>query len=246
MGGVAGAADIGREAGAASPVAAAGDDAISGDQIIITDSKEKYGEMILAMKNMYQSGNEKGASSSMESEHGSSESEPNRNSDGDNAAAASEDAAVAPVSEDDVDSVMEKECQEREGGEGAAIDIGMTYAEAVQANKSSDASSTLLQQQQGIPAPKTIFRKGNMGHVIIICQALVDACNSTTIASETAGDPGCDNDTDLIEQAAESPLKAPIAMDEITTTSSFDSLARTDEVLRSRRRRRHRLRSLQH
>lgn len=208
-------------------------DASKGKEEEVTTTELRYGEMMLAMKTLYQSNK---GTSSMESEHGSDNS--NENDEkiiSEDEAVVDDDANVAPVSEDDVDSAMEKECQEF-GGEAAMI--GMTSEDTnLRADKESGDltvtttnSSTPLQEQHqgGSSSPlanKTLFRKGYMGHVIIICQALVHACNNTI--SDTSGDPNVNDEGAVMEEDAQcsSPLSSPSSMEEISSTSSFETSA---------------------
>lgn len=167
----------------------------------VTPENGTDGEMVLAMKRLYQS--EK-VTSSVESERGSE-------SDG------NDDEAVAPVSEDDVDSAMEKEEQENNALKGTASEEGakdeVTTPQAevppspARANTKEDAS----------------FRKGYMGHVIIICQALVHACNATSQSDaqcegeELAGVevPNLDVLTDgEVSNASDSEISAVVSLSE--------------------------------
>jgi len=109
---------------------------------------------------------------------------------------------VAPVSEDDVDSAMEKEVQEQ----GDAIAAATSADELVTIN-----SSTLPPQQERGPVNHT-FRKGYMGHVIIICQALVHACNSSS-GEEVDLDAAIGDTSHTMEEEQE-------ASDTLDTTSS--------------------------
>ena len=150
------------------------------------------------------------------------------------------DDDVAPVSEDDVDSAMEKECQEK----GDAI-IGIATEEdggdddndndGGGVNESGDLvtinSSTTSPQQQQLPPNQICFRKGYMGHVIIICQALVHACNNNTTSDEAVSDPnaGCNDTEEVEERLNSSPLSSPLQsadeLDGICATSSFETSA---------------------
>ena len=119
-----------------------------------------------------------------------------------------------PVSEDDVDAALEKhqELQESKaadathhnsgsesdssgssssgGGDRAATSSAavaaadVTSTEAVRYESSREASVT---GGLGSSPPPQSFRYGYMGHVIIICQALVHACTATEDPAGTAG-----------------------------------------------------------
>ena len=104
--------------------------------------KPRYGEMMRAIKTMFVAK----CTSSMESERGSQSD--------DSAIEEDDGGMIAPVSEDDVDSAMEKECQDGNG----------------------DLSFTPLPQGK-VASQQLQCRKGYMGHVIIVCQALVQACS---------------------------------------------------------------------
>jgi hypothetical protein len=89
-----------------------------------------------------------------------------------------------PVSEDDVDAALEKEEldakdedtsaeKETPAVEGETTSVDQYSTEAVQL-ESRDAS-TIEASTVGVGAPSQSFRLGYMGHVIIICQALVHA-----------------------------------------------------------------------
>ena len=101
---------------------------------------------------------------------------------------------IIPVSDDDVDAVLEQQVEQQEAanvaaaaladlatGEGlpakeldAAISVGQVSTEAVRYE--SRDGSTVGAMLDGAPAQS--FRLGYMGHVIIICQALVHACST--------------------------------------------------------------------
>lgn len=107
---------------------------------------------------------------------------------------------IIPVSDDDVDAVLEQQVEQQEAAdaaaaaaaaamvdladgerlkeqslqEDAAVSVGQVSTEAVRFE--SRDTSTVGAMQDGAPAQS--FRLGYMGHVIIICQALVHACSS--------------------------------------------------------------------
>jgi len=229
----------------------------------ISDAKEdendvaatgpRYGEMMLAMKKLYHS-NEKGAS--MESIHGSEDSSGSDNNDEAITIAKEgkglesntpegdimddDGTNVAPVSEDDVDSAMEKEDQESggeeiigmaskqddDGGNDNDADEGVAVVTANDDSSSALQQETTHQDESGNVNTKALFRKGYMGHVIIICQALVHACNSNNSDNDADGDPNSANRvTTEEEEAGEYSLSSPRSMDEITDMSGFDSSA---------------------
>ncbi|KAL3815563.1 hypothetical protein ACHAXA_001967 [Cyclostephanos tholiformis] len=126
--------------------------------------------------------------------------------------------SIAPVSEDDVDSLMEKESQEgindlspkdrnEDGGANTPESFTHNFPPAT---------------PQGGLSNQIYFRKGNMGHVIIICQALVHACNNTV--SHNLGQRGDDNVV-IIKQTGESSLSFPASLDDNSITSSFETSA---------------------
>ena len=86
-------------------------------------------------------------------------------------------ADVLPVSEDDIDAAMEKQQEDEEkasSGEDEERKSGTPSLDAVSTEavmETPDASS-----MTGIAAPAQAFRYGYMGHVIIVSQALVQAC----------------------------------------------------------------------
>jgi hypothetical protein len=126
--------------------------------------------------------------------------------------------SIAPVSEDDVDSVMEKECQE--GIIEALMDLTPKDGDEVgEANKPPDYS--LSTPQDGL-SNQIYFRKGYMGHVIIICQALVHACNNTV--SHNLEQKGDDNDVTIKQTAAPFP-SSPASLDNSSITFSFETTA---------------------
>jgi len=142
------------------------------------------------------------SSSSCEEENQAAAS-PNPSSDDIDIEEANDD--VAPVSEDDVDSAMEKEVQEQ----GDAIAADTSADELVTIN-----SSTSPPQQERSPLKQT-FRKGYMGHVIIICQALVHACNSSS-GEEVDLDAAIGDTSHTMEEEQEASVTVDI------TTSSLD------------------------
>jgi len=191
----------------------------------------QYGEMMMAMKTLYQSEENTGTSSSTESEHGSDIEEGGISHEDDVEKTGDEvvddhadDANVAPVSEDDVDSVMEKECQE-----SSEAMIGMTPEPSEEDIKESCdllvPDDSPISPQKGNDRPnKTIFRKGYMGHIIIICQALVHACNSST-PEETTDDPTGENAMGTILEEPSPKTLDSTSSDEISTMCSFETSA---------------------
>ncbi|CAB9511461.1 Protein phosphatase 6, regulatory subunit [Seminavis robusta] len=102
---------------------------------------------------------------------------------------------IIPVSDDDVDAVLEQQVEQQEAAdmaaaaaamvdlaesepaaaqEDTAVSVGQVSTEAVQYE--SRDTSTVGAMIDGAPAQS--FRLGYMGHVIIICQALVHACST--------------------------------------------------------------------
>jgi hypothetical protein len=79
------------------------------------------------------------------------------------------------ISEDDVEAALEKQEAEEMSGDSPGVadasNVEVISTEAVRF-ESRDASTI------GIAAPPQAFRFGYMGHVIIICQALVHACSN--------------------------------------------------------------------
>ena len=134
--------------------------------------------------------------------------------------------AVVPVSEDDVDSVMEKESQEqrKDSGDDDGLSDPSDSGDLVTINSSACASSSSPQERLPPPSNRTSFRKGYMGHIIIICQALVHSCNATTLGTAGDADNNCGDDID-IDEPGSSPLKSPESMDEIGTSSCFETSA---------------------
>jgi hypothetical protein len=124
-------------------------------------------ELVMAMKPMYTDH----ISSSTESLDGSGSD----NSSGREQMVDVDDSdAIAHVSEDDVESAMEKEEQE---------------SQALKANVENNVASeaAFLEKSAATTEPPSAndiklfsFRRGYMGHVIIICQALVNACNANS------------------------------------------------------------------
>ena len=76
-----------------------------------------------------------------------------------------------PISEDDVDAAIEQEADADEDHSTPADNSSLYSTEAVQFMSRTSSSVCV---GQGIPTQA--FRYGYMGHVIIICQALVHAC----------------------------------------------------------------------
>lgn len=81
-----------------------------------------------------------------------------------------------PISEDDVDAALEQ--QEEKAMKEKGTNVELVSTEAVQ-YESRDTSVA------GFGAPPQSFRFGYMGHVIIICQALVHACTALDDDDET-------------------------------------------------------------
>jgi hypothetical protein len=96
---------------------------------------------------------------------------------------------VIPVSDDDVDAAMEqqdaaaivdKQPDENNTVETESYVVEQVSTEAVAPESRDSAEATILGE-----APVQPFRLGYMGHVIIICQALVHACTNDGEKSET-------------------------------------------------------------
>jgi hypothetical protein len=100
-----------------------------------------------------------------------------------------------PVSEDDVDAALEQ--QQEAAAAAREEDVEMASTEAVQ-QESQDGMSTSL-----IGAPAQSFRLGYMGHVIIICQALVQACSNDWASVAGGTDQGNDEMTQQSGDAGE-------------------------------------------
>jgi len=192
----------------------------------------RYGEMMMAMKTLYQSEENSETPSSTQSEHGSDIEEDGIRHEDDADKTGDEivvdddadDANVAPVSEDDVDSVMEKECQE-----SSEAMIGMTSEPSEDDTKESGDSlvpdDAPITPREGSDRPnETIFRKGYMGHIIIICQALVHACNGSA-PEETTDDlaAGGNNAMGAISEESNARSLDSTSADEISTTCSFET-----------------------
>ncbi|KAL3922103.1 MAG: hypothetical protein SGILL_002383 [Bacillariaceae sp.] len=80
----------------------------------------------------------------------------------------SADNDLLPVSDDDVDAAME---QQQEGSSSNAV-------EEVEVAKVLEETPTTEPETHAEHTPPQSFRLGYMGHVIIICQALVHACTN--------------------------------------------------------------------
>ena len=148
---------------------------------------------------------------------------------------------IIPVSDDDVDAVLE---QQEAGGAGALADltpeepakeqsaqeesvlsVGQISTEAVRF-ESLDASVV----SATLDAPAQSFRLGYMGHVIIICQALVHACSTENEEPEnTAPDSTMGEEDDpqmslLAEsQQEEADLNGERSSSSDSSSSSSDS-----------------------
>ena len=100
-------------------------------------------------------------------------------------------AEVLTVSEDDIDAAMEKQedeekaCKENEEGRTVAEDtVDVISTEAVNLEEESPDTTT----EMGTTSPPAqSFRFGYMGHVIIVSQALVQACAGPDWAAEQQG-----------------------------------------------------------
>jgi hypothetical protein len=79
-----------------------------------------------------------------------------------------------PVSDDDVDAALEQEALNKPGRRGEPDNAEGT--EQVGASQPTDDKPPQSNIQEPLPAQS--FRLGYMGHVIIICQALVHACTN--------------------------------------------------------------------
>jgi len=100
-----------------------------------------------------------------------------------------------PVSEDDVDAELEKQ-EERKAGEANSVD---------------QVSTEAVGSTGGFVAPAQSFRFGYMGHVIIICQALVHAC-TRDLEEE---DQGTEGGRESGEQSIASTEKEPLFLAEM-------------------------------
>jgi len=155
-----------------------------------------YGGAVLAMKSLYRF---EQLTSSVESERGSESSNDERDIDEDEA------GVVVPVSDDDVDSAMEKEFQEK----NAVLENSNENSRFISAADTGQGreDNTPQQQDTGLmnnfstispregqlshaPSHVVPFRRGYMGHVMIICQALVNVCNNDS--NDDRPGEGCD------------------------------------------------------
>uniref|UniRef100_A0A7S2YQH3 Uncharacterized protein n=1 Tax=Entomoneis paludosa TaxID=265537 RepID=A0A7S2YQH3_9STRA len=100
-------------------------------------------------------------------------------------------AGALPVSEDDIDAALEN--QEDEENESEGPEAGAEQSPATPLGENVEMASTEAVNQEsrdastvGVSAPAQSFRFGYMGHVIIICQALVQACAANEWAAEQA------------------------------------------------------------
>jgi hypothetical protein len=135
-------------------------------------------DVAIAMKTMYTNP----ATSSVESLDGSDSDNNSRERlvDDDN-------DPIAHVSEDDVESAMEKEEQDNQAFESNAASEAEVVEKSIGSGRAHAASK----------AQKLSFRHGYMGHVIIICQALANACNS--IPKESRQNDSCDEPNRSVE-----------------------------------------------
>ncbi|EJK73474.1 hypothetical protein THAOC_04900 [Thalassiosira oceanica] len=176
-------------------------------------SKTGFGEMVLAMRDQYNL--ERHTMSSISSIQGS-ESSMREGSE-----------EVAPVSEDDVDSAMEKD--EEAGIPSSAVCKELDCA--LQAHSHTTHTPNSGSYSSG-SVRREPFRNGYMGHVIIICQALVQACDNSR--DETGDKP--DDGSGMIPSPSdfdEPPgLSSTPSEDEITKAPPTfdDKLATVSEI----------------
>ncbi|KAL7469085.1 hypothetical protein ACHAXS_009352 [Conticribra weissflogii] len=133
-----------------------------------------YGGAVLAMKSLYRS---EQLTSSLESERGSESSNEERDVDEDEA------GAIVHVSDDDVDSAMDAilEISNETGKSIPATETGeMGEDRPQEASLLNNSTSVPSKEVQVSHAGSQVapFRRGYMGHVMIICQALVNVCNN--------------------------------------------------------------------
>ncbi|KAL3801930.1 hypothetical protein HJC23_010274 [Cyclotella cryptica] len=157
------------------------------------ESSAEFDDNLIAMKILYQDH----VTSSIESLDGS-ESDSSLSGrrvdtdDGD---------AVPYVSEDDVESALEKEEQDKE-----TTDV--TYRLASVSNNSEHhtrAAEVLCKSRKTIPIAesrkdeKFSFRRGYMGHVIIICQAVANACNKVLQTNDDSNPLGISKEEEPLQ-----------------------------------------------
>lgn len=155
---------------------------------------------------------------------------------------------VIPVSDDDVDAVLEQQVEQQEAADAAAAaaamvdlaeglkepaimqetsakSVGQVSTEAVRF-ESRDAS-TVGAMLDGAPAQS--FRLGYMGHVIIICQALVHACSNEgdDELEDTAPDSAMGEDDDRRSLLADSQADDGAKMNGLRNQGNNNSSAGT-------------------
>jgi hypothetical protein len=171
------------------------------------ESATQFGDdIVMAMKSMIKDH----ATSSVESLDGSeSESSNDRQVDLDDG------DAVAHVSEDDIESAMEKEEQENQATNGRS-NLPSATGNTNEANAEARALAASATSDHPI-SQQFPFRRGNMGHVIIICQAIVNACTASSQTSDQS------NPTD--EPKVDQALHDDTAIRNLSSTADFDSSA---------------------
>ncbi|KAL7554250.1 hypothetical protein ACHAWF_017671, partial [Thalassiosira exigua] len=152
----------------------------------VPSSPPRYGEMVRAMKRLCQDeggDDEPGEVVAPGPAEDAPLDAPNQPKDEDED---EEEDVVAPATEDDVDSAMERE-ESRERGEDDDDD---EHEDPPLPLPGDDASGRRPPSPRPEARPARGVRKGYMGHVVIVCQALVRACEER----DGAGVEGTDGD----------------------------------------------------
>mmetsp|Transcript_12884 Transcript_12884/g.19510 ORF Transcript_12884/g.19510 Transcript_12884/m.19510 type:complete len:1179 (-) Transcript_12884:250-3786(-) len=184
------------------------------DENIITSSNGNENDInygsLLGMKSCQ--ADSSSGSSSMDAERGSITSEEDSDVPGN-----TDETDSIPVSDDDVDAAMEQEEQMEKLSQGESDEASNEYKNPVTELTLQNQGSN--DKMTGTPTTKnstveaensnhdSIFRIGYMGHVIIICQALVHACGtneetSNNVSNKNDDGTDCKNNTSTSEVVA--------------------------------------------
>lgn len=184
-------------------------------------NQPRYSEVMFALKEI---GDKQGHASSVDSERGSD---------------ISDDDEVLAVSEDDVEAAIEQQMlkvRDMEVASSAAVDPNVDAApKSTDDEKAAGTSSTAVVSSSTSPAAVATpspthhgeFRMGYMGHVIIVCQALVHACIVGLMDGGEMGNSSNDNDGRSDADSFDAEIDTVLPNGDFVASSSLEQAENT-------------------
>jgi hypothetical protein len=148
-------------------------------------------------------------------------------------AAFDKDDSVLPVSDDDVDAAMEQQQQQEQHQDGDVHTMGnepandgtedTTKEDPIESKEEQVKESGDVNEEFEVKSSIPSLRMGCLGHVIIVCQALVHAC--TAEVNESREEEQDDNEEQ--EQTIMSGIMRSVDLGEISVGSDQDGIGQT-------------------